>query len=271
MQSAAPWSALLSASHLAWILLYVTAVHADGSGLRASGRHSDPLGALVRCRAALAQIDTVPADRRAALMAQACSDLYVEAGCRDALRSFDSIEPAQRAVTLARRCREAYCPLLPKPRPALCDLDLSQVLPTALLQHFASFSSAVLAFDLGPAALALNIVQSALAIPPAIPVDAPAPPSAPSEVTLSARSIGGRFTVELRGAHGTQSFRLTPPLTAAKLAPLVAAARQLPPGTRAVLMADQRLPYGAVISLMDALRSAGLTRFSFTVDTNNPP
>ena len=39
----------------------------------------------------------------------------------------------------------------------------------------------------------------------------------------------------------------------------------------AVISADQATPHGIVIKLMDALRTAGLTRFALNVDSNSPP
>lgn len=43
------------------------------------------------------------------------------------------------------------------------------------------------------------------------------------------------------------------------------------PEETAVISADQTTPHGSVIRLMDALRTAGLTRFALNVDSNSPP
>lgn len=45
---------------------------------------------------------------------------------------------------------------------------------------------------------------------------------------------------------------------------------QKTPDETAIISADQTTPHGSVIRLMDALRSAGLTRFALNVDSNAP-
>jgi hypothetical protein len=137
-------------------------------GVSAAIRGFSPLAGADACEAAVrdARSATLAAASgaggagasRASLVSRACAPLFVEPACRTAHERFDRPPPYARAVTLAEACRDAYCPLLPPPRPGLCDAPPSALPPAELAKAWSEFVPVVLAHDHG--ARAAHVIET---------------------------------------------------------------------------------------------------------------
>ncbi|HEX4459770.1 MAG TPA: hypothetical protein VIA18_17450 [Polyangia bacterium] len=88
----------------------------------------------------------------AGLVAQACAPLYHEPGCRKAQLDFDKNAPALRMTTLLQACEHDYCPLLPAPKPSIC--DPANAAPADGMETFTAWAdlrAAILRHDIGEA------------------------------------------------------------------------------------------------------------------------
>jgi hypothetical protein len=95
----------------------------------------------------------------AGVVAHACAPLYHEAGCRQAQLDFDVPAAPLRVPTVLQACERAYCPMLPAPKPSVC--DPAQV-PGDGMETYTAWNdlrSAILRHDLGE-------TEAARAFPP---------------------------------------------------------------------------------------------------------
>ena len=114
------------------------------------------------CRAAQAQVaarrvarggPTPPGEPSdGATVSIACAPLFHEAACRQAQLDFDKPDPAARMSTVLQACEHAYCPLLPAPKPSVC--DPAKAAPADGMETFTAWSelrTAILTRDIGAA------------------------------------------------------------------------------------------------------------------------
>jgi hypothetical protein len=218
------------------------------------------LAAIERCKQGYANLDAVAHVDPPALVAElarGCADIYVEP-CAAAMRSAPA-DPDQFASTAARACRDAYCPRLPAPRPRLC--ERGALPPQAeLLGEWGELHQQILARELGlpPETLApLFQPVTALAVRD-VAREGPAP------VHVYARPEGGsRMRVWLEGGGG-----ITVDLYGGSkpLATLAHTARaKAAPDAQVIFACDRRLPYGAVVSILDAFKKEGFARIALSV------
>src|SRR5688572_10285288 len=99
------------------------------------------------CLATLQPSALPPADREIAIT-NACVDIHSVRGCREAYDEIAKASPSEASNILFTRCAAAYCPLLPAPRPAACD-----IIPDGHADRLAAWlmlEQAIVVFELGP-------------------------------------------------------------------------------------------------------------------------
>ena len=88
----------------------------------------------------------------AGLVAQSCAPLYHEPGCRQAQLDFDKTAPELRMTTVLQACEHDYCPLLPAPKPSVC--NPANAAPADGMDTFTAWAelrAAILRRDIGDA------------------------------------------------------------------------------------------------------------------------
>lgn len=126
------------------LLTSATAAHSDGPML-----YPDPIGTVHRCRRAqkaAAQLE--PEEKERALL-KGCKEIFAEEGCRHAHEEAAKAERGDMIPTVVLGCRSAYCPLLPEPRPALCNRDVVFDDPIAFAEDWSEFVLETMKRDLG--------------------------------------------------------------------------------------------------------------------------
>ena len=231
--------------------------------LRASPR------AVARCRQAFGAV-AAASDPSTAIreLLTNCADLHRARGCREAFRIAADAPPDARLPILAAGCRRAYCPRFSDPRPALCDADVATMRPSEVGPAWAVLERRVLERRLGSvgAAFAEAFARlSAAIVVPIVPDADPAPSQA--VVTLVLGLDGDRL---LLSKSSDPAGRVTLPANSDHAA-VTAAVRPLIEGAdRVVLSADRDLPYATIVAVMDAVRAAGVTHFSISVQPSDP-
>ena len=219
-------------------------------------RHPDAEEAVEACRAALGRLGEVAADGRAAVVAEGCSDLFVETACKDAMRRSARVGPERRAAELSRACAGAYCPLLPEPKPRLCAEDLSELGAEALSAAWTPFVARVHSFDLGQAAFGLGDLVTRVSVPVEVPPTVV--PGAAIRVAVAGGAEGLEVTFTLPGG-GSRSLQTSDESLARDVAAALAGVSR---EGGAVVAADAGTPRARVVATMDALRAAGFERLS---------
>jgi len=216
--------------------------------------------AIERCKqgyAGIGAISHVDPPSLIAELARDCADIYSEPACAAAMRNAPA-DPSQFASTLARACRDAYCPHLPAPRPRLCDRrDLPP--PTELLGQWAELHQQIFARELGIAPEGLAPLFQPMTVPAARDVT-PAPPP----VHVYAKTEGShRMRVWVDGVDSitVDLYGGSKPLAALARAAHTSAA----PDAQVIFACDRRLPYGAVVSVLDAFKKEGFARIALSV------
>ena len=230
--------------------------------------HPDPEGAVRRCVAGIepASVDD-PASALPKMIA-ACAKLYAESSCRSAWARIGTASPTERIGRVADAvdiCRRTYCPILPAPKPGLCDGKTSNA-----SEQRAELLVAILTYDLGPthtATLAQKLSQAAevlrsSALAPIV-VEARAPCDA--ELVLDVRDRG----VWVGSSTGVRRFvaKCGQALDRAALAEELCGAAQAPElaCTEVVnVAAHGTVPYADVVAVMDLARAAGFLEVGFT-------
>lgn len=218
---------------------------------------------VARCRDAFAAIvaTTAPANV-ATIYARGCQDLYRAPACHDVVARLPDLNPADVLATVATTCAKAYCASLEAPRPRLCGpgaLPAEAQLP----QAWQELDVAILARELGlprdaPAVQGLARATTALFGPVRVEIPATPPPPPRPELRLAIAATADRVTVR----YDARTWQLSVPLHAGDLAPVIAALAAAPHHEDAeiVLEVSGATPYGDVIPVLDALKTAGFTR-----------
>ena len=263
-----------------WLLVLLIAFF-ELAGCRPAHRHPDPIVAVRDCEAALATLADAEPPRGVLLAIDTCKELFVEPSCREAWGALPMVDPARRHAEAVPRlvalCRDAYCDGLPDPTPTLCRRpDAGDPNRADAFAMRADLFAAALRRDLGaeargnlPTRLAM-LLDFLRPIPLSVPVPVllpTAPAERPPEPVIALRSAGGGVIVTLRGA-GEGEWRLPASPAAADYEPLLAALRAREPRSRrASIAAERSLPYAAIVSLMDALRTGGVDELVFMVES----
>jgi biopolymer transport protein ExbD len=219
----------------------------------------DRLAAVERCRQGYAKIN--PTSPSVAVdLASACADLYREPACADAMRNPPK-DPARFAATISAACRDAYCPRLPAPRPDLCaTADLLP--PIELLAAWGRLQQHILAFELGADPKTLAPLFQPITVP--VKRDTAAPPAPRATVRVFAATQGnGRARIWIENGQSILVRDDAPGEAAAALAHDARATA--PADAQVVFSVDKRLPHGLAVSLIDAFKEEGFTRFAFSV------
>lgn len=235
---------------------------------RPSIRHPHPDRAIRECTVGL---EAATAGHQASAVPTtmaACKDLYVESTCRDAWARIGPASPSEKARLLAEAidsCRRAYCPMLPAPKPGLCEGKTNNA-----SDPWGELQLAIFTYDLGPTRVAslaqkmskaLTSMRSStlerLEIKPTPPCDA--------ELAVEARSSG----VWLATSSGIRRFvaRCGQVLDKAALAEELCRAGQEPKlaCTETVsVAAEGTVPYADAVAVMDLARLAGFPDAVFT-------
>jgi biopolymer transport protein ExbD len=235
----------------------------------------DKAQALVRCAAAgeraQAKLPAAP-DEAFAEMTAGCAYLYSAPACREAFLNAGKAPPESRLSGIIDACRGAYCPRLAEPKPDLC-LDPRTTTALDQLTQWRAFTRRVFALELG---VSEDELPRSLGMPfgatPSIPLETPRPQAgaqaAPARLELALDPQGRPIVSIDRNGHAS-SYALPPDPTPQDFAAVArAASEQAGPGGSVVIRADRRVPHGAVIALLDALKANGVTRIAFGV---SPP
>lgn len=218
---------------------------------------------IARCRDAFAEIAAGAApDHVATIYARGCQDLYRAPACHDVFARLPDLDPSSMLATIATTCAKAYCASLAAPRPRLCGpgpLPPESQLP----QAWQELDVAILARELGvardaPPILGLSRATTVLFEPVTVEIPAPPPPPPPRpELRLAIAGTSNHLTIQFEA----QTWQLPTPPRAGDLAPVMAALERAPhhEDAQIVLEASGATPYGDVLPVLDALKTAGFT------------
>ena len=134
---------------LSWLFLVAGVCSCRSDGPRPANPHPDQ--AVQACLAGMKSSRGQAAARRYSTIALACAGLYTEKPCRRVMSAQLTLPPDRRATVVAEACRRSYCPLLDQePRPELCRLDKLPANPLELRRAWWELQWAILCRDLGP-------------------------------------------------------------------------------------------------------------------------
>ena len=128
-------------------IIALSVLVASASAAPAGARHPDPDRAIRECSAGLEQAAKGHPAEALGKMLEACKNLYVEPRCRDAWQKIAWVSPSEKAAKLSQMidaCRVAYCPILPAPRPAICQGKVEDA-----TLGWGELQLAILSYDLG--------------------------------------------------------------------------------------------------------------------------
>lgn len=236
-----------------------------------SARHDDPERAMHRCATAVHDLD--PSFGDMAAVDRACAGLFAEPTCRAAVLETSAGDRTARNATVARACAAAYCPTLSAPRPWLCDVSVDELPDEQVAGGWSTLRELALVRDLGSdggrMAVALDMLERALTVTVSIPI-APATETAPPDdpIIVALRSAPRGFVLTVTNGDRTEEHTVADDPTMEQLAARIPAARG--PSPRAVIRADRTVPQSHFVRLVDALRSAGYTRYAIDVRPSAP-
>ena len=188
--------------------------------------------ALARCRQVLTKLNSVAPESKAVFVAEGCKGLFPAGPCRKLLGGLGGISPEARAAQIQKHCLLPNC----KDRPELCEEVEGTLTPSARLRLMRTIQDALVG-------LSRPIVRS-------VPAAAAKPAPEVIQVELQLTEAGPRVFLDLgKGRVSTRIEDLKKTLAGRKF-------------DQAVLQAGKKVPYGALIQVMDALRAAGIEKFS---------
>ncbi len=199
--------------------------------------------ALARCRQALTELSAVAPESKAVFVAEACKGLFPSGPCRKLLGDLGAISPEARAAQIQKHCLLPNC----KDRPDLCEEVEGTLTPSARLRLMRTIQGAMVG-------LSRPIVR-------AVPAATAKPSPEVIQVELQLTEAGPRVFWDLgKGRVSTKIEDIKKTLAGRKFG-------------QVVIQAGKKVPYGAVIQLIDALKAAGIEEFSIApapVDEKKP-
>ncbi|MBW2704290.1 MAG: biopolymer transporter ExbD [Deltaproteobacteria bacterium] len=199
--------------------------------------------ALARCRQALTKLNSVAPASKAVFVAEHCKELFPAGPCRKLLGDLEAISPEARAAQIQKHCLLPNC----KDRPDLCEEVEGTLTPSARLRLMRTIQGAMVG-------LSRPIVR-------AVPAATPKPAPEVIKVELQLTEAGPRVFWDLgKGRVSTKIEDIKKTLAGRKF-------------DQVVIQAGKKVPYGALIQVMDALRAAGIEEFSIAptpVDEKKP-
>lgn len=235
----------------------------------------DRLESILRCgvagERAQGKLASAPEEAWAELV-RGCADVYSAPACRAAWLESTSAPSDARFSGIERACVSAYCPLLPEPKPELCAAPAVED-SLAAAPKWQAFTRRVLAYELAvdEDQLPRGTAAPWSFIPLKLPDTAKAPAAVIASIQLAVDPKGGvRVRVDRDDHHGTFNLPAVP--SAADFAPVVRSVLE-PPGEipRVAVRADRDVGHGVVIVLLDALKSAGVSKIAFGVSPAPTP
>jgi biopolymer transport protein ExbD len=220
---------------------------------------ADRAAALRSCGDAFGEIGAMAPSQLSdvtAIYARGCHDLYSEPACRRAVARLADISPDSRLATLVGECSAAYCDKLDEPKPRVCKPGAK---PEAvdLGPAWRELDQRILELELGSKGPEIARVAGVITHEvTAVAVDLPRAAAADVATDRIALSVAGdRVTVAIAG----RTWKVGRAPTPAELAPIVAAIDR---SHQVVIEASKDLQYATVVAVLDALRSAGVTKVS---------
>lgn len=273
--------------HLKTLRLVVVAIALAPASCRCSGEdpgssssapsapaaaHSAPQQAIAHCRAGAQRAEGATSSERFAIVAEACAGIFAERGCRDAWLAAAKADPTSKISGIVKGCRAAYCPVLPAPKPVLCEARFEGGGgPSELWKHWPDFFAAMLERDLGADRVAAREALDGFVVPmeptvievPQIPL----PDGGALPVTVRVRCPAD-CALELEDGDGRKLGRWSVQGNGKGpgMAQMAKAAAQAAEGRAVAIQADPQVRYAIVIALMDALRAEGLDQVSMSVE-----